>query len=146
VIARTDWQGYSVRELLEVEDARTGKAKPTRMRWPEHVIRRAIPVVEPHARSPKGDSLAWRFDCNRSGGALPEWVILLFPFLRRDESVADSTEIWVSRIDGTGMRRLGWVPAPADRSSQELTSVEWSPDGRNIRFVYKDALYEMDAD
>lgn len=56
-------------------------------------------------------------------------------------------ELWVSKLDGSGMRNIGVIdatryspPAPIEAQSK------WSPDGKRIAFTYKQHLYLVRVD
>jgi hypothetical protein len=57
-------------------------------------------------------------------------------------------EIWMSRIDGTGMQRLGWLPSTKyDREPSPYGIggiVAWSPDGHLLLFDYDRVIYAYD--
>ncbi len=95
-------------------------------------------TVHGMALSPTGDRLAWFFE--PSGN----W----------------QTQLWISHADGTQMRLVGRQQAhvdPArsgDMSQYSIMSLsyllpltlQWTPDGKRISFLYKGVLYTVPAD
>ncbi len=81
------------------------------------------------------------------------WVLDRFQRESLDKSEADEREnqheeFWISRVDGTGFRPLGWVNRAQDER-RELAqwqfpkAVHWTPDSGHLSFVYKDVLYTV---
>jgi hypothetical protein len=135
------WGSYRIDAFCEVEDAAAKTARVVRLKRPGiHPFTRDM--VDP-ITSPSGDRLAWLFECKREPRHLPDWLLRLLPFLRRDGKTMETAEIWVSDVDGTDMRKLGWVGASQQEGMGRL--LEWSPDGRAVRFYLKGDLYEVDA-
>lgn len=78
--------------------------------------------------SPRGDRIAWEFVTRRPDQS---WLC----------------DLWVSRIDGSRLRRIGSVIArgESDDDSAPTLNAGWLPDGRRASFVWKDRLYTVAA-
>jgi hypothetical protein len=90
--------------------------------------------------SPDGKKLAWMFEHYPTSQVTGRPVSNTF----------DYYEFWISRADGTGMTRLGWIEPRGDKREQVYTqypaAIAWMPDSQHISFVYQDALYSIPAD
>jgi hypothetical protein len=95
------------------------------------------------ALSPIGDRLIWnlRFEAPGYSYNRP---------LSEAERKQERSEIWLSRLDGSGMQRLGNLVfdisllSPDDPNFFEgprLVGLQWSPDGKRISYIYDKALY-----
>lgn len=98
--------------------------------------------------SPQADRILWIAEKQTSGLAL--WMNRLrFGFSRTFEG--DQT-VYVSNLDGTGMRQLFSGPVERQRrgtstvTARPLSDIQWLPDGRKISFIYKDSLYIAPVD
>src|SRR5262249_15860372 len=80
------------------------------------------------ALSPRGDLRAWRFSFERSTSS---------------GTKVSSEELWVSQLDGTYMRLIGWVEARPPLYDDLAGSLRWTPDGKNLSFIYQKALYTV---
>jgi hypothetical protein len=95
--------------------------------------------------SPSGDRIAWVFDYTRPA-PWQAWFRRFLPFTpdgRQEES------LWVSRADGTQMREIGCVRnthTEDEEDDDEIGAVEWTPDGKQIGFLYKRVFYTVPAD
>lgn len=80
------------------------------------------------AFSPQGDRLAWLTSPDKGHVA----------------------SLWVGRIDGSQIRKLGSLPlsAPLDQyaAGNQFQQVTWTPDGKYLSFIYKDGLYKIPVD
>jgi hypothetical protein len=83
--------------------------------------------------SRQGDRLAWKFYFDRRATtALSARAI-------------STVEIWVSDIDGSGMRCVG--AQPVNRATDKIYEwdfpfgLRWTPDGKQLSYLYQDALY-----
>jgi hypothetical protein len=106
----------------------------------------------PVAVSTAGDRLAWTVHLRRHPWHLPrhlaqgiESVRPLAALWHRWIAEREIREIWTSHIDGTGMQRMGWLPATEyDRKPFAFGIggiVAWSPDGRQLLFDYDGDIY-----
>jgi hypothetical protein len=58
----------------------------------------------------------------------------------------NTDSLWVSNFDGSHMRKIGVVPYdPSHWWVSVIDDLDWSPDGKYISFIYKDALYFVPA-
>jgi hypothetical protein len=95
------------------------------------------------------------------GAATEEWSVshqgdrmaLVLYFEPSDFNITTVTgraELWVCRLDGRHMRRLGSVAYTRQRSDHAPTSfpmqVSWLPDDRHLSFIYQKALWTMPVD
>ena len=95
-------------------------------------------ILDEVVLNPSGDRLVWEF----TGEESP----LLYNALQRIYGIfgvhsKQFASLWTSKTDGSAMREVGRL---------HLTSVEvkphalhWTPDGRNISFLYKEKLYSI---
>jgi hypothetical protein len=143
VLPETRWEQDPVRttRIFELSPSRAA------MSIQEHTIDlpRAAEGVLPYF-SPSGDRIAWVFDYRRTApwGA---WFRRFLPFApdsRQEES------LWVSRADGTQMREIGYVEIMRtdgeDEYDDDIGSVEWTPDGKHLGFLYRRVFYTVPAD
>ena len=63
----------------------------------------------------------------------------LFPALKTLPQARVS--LWVSNLDGSRMKELGYVKGIAF-----IPSLRWLPDGKRMSFIYDKALYTVPAD
>ncbi len=97
--------------------------------------------ADPRLRTRGGDtalSLARR-NCQASVARLLGHV---FPHTETESD--EKLGIWVSRLDGSAMREIGYVrvAAPADGSCpDDITYLQWLPDGKRLSFLYRGALW-----
>lgn len=88
--------------------------------------------------SPRGDRLAWRFEHKPAPFGLRflngATLVHAFP--------ASRVALWVSRPDGSGMRRIG-VVAPG---SDALQALRWTPDGKRVSFLHGNRLWSVPVD
>jgi hypothetical protein len=88
--------------------------------------------------SPKGDHLAWRFDCVR---------VLTYDGVRQRST---TSEIWLSKINGSQMHAVGFQEVGTKARDQDdesllLQDMHWLPDGNLLSFRYRDALWTVPA-
>jgi hypothetical protein len=75
--------------------------------------------------SPQGDRLAWLLGFEKSG-----------PGQAVNADLPARMEIWSSRLDGSGMQRLGYQPIhDAKQGHVYLSNLQWLPDGKHLSFV-----------
>jgi hypothetical protein len=99
------------------------------------------------ALSPDGRKLAWlvyRRDLTQGGPPST---------MKEADTFIGAEEMWVSQADGTGMKRLGWLPTrpyhedPDDRfQSGDVKVLRWTPNSKHLSFIYRQALYTVRAD
>ncbi|HZO91550.1 MAG TPA: hypothetical protein VFB38_24725 [Chthonomonadaceae bacterium] len=104
--------------------------------------------------SPNGDRVVWLLE-ESYVPPVSAWLHRVCP--EYSASSGPALGIWISRLDGTQMREVGCVPVT--RSWQEHNRVpiqqwarlwpvhiHWLPDGKQLSFVYRDALWMVPAD
>lgn len=109
-------------------DSKAASARKYRIRLPHEA--RLWEVV----MSPQGDRLAWLLSRNRESKGLP-----------------DMYSLWVSDLKGGHMREIGHVEAQSEKTTSSPTgdrthapqTVRWTPGGKRLSFLYKDALYTV---
>jgi len=74
-----------------------------------------------------------------------EWLHRTMPRFTVPTTVTEA--LWVSRSDGQDFHEVGHLRASRIEKAYKdrLKSVEWSPNGKQIRFTYKNTLYVVDA-
>jgi hypothetical protein len=96
--------------------------------------------------SPQGDRLLWTFGFRRPAPGTGR-LIRRFPSLLRYFPLRDAVGIWISDIEGCGLHPIGEEAVRRPRSSHEPeirpTGFRWMPDGKAIRFLYDNSLYEL---
>ena len=84
--------------------------------------------------SPQGDRLAWLAFYRQK---IPHITLERdFPFLRLETRYVVC--VWLSRTDGTDLRELGRLQ-PGD----EIHRVAWTPDGKNVSFVFRHQIWKL---
>ena len=96
------------------------------------------------AVSRQGDRIAWQLGFTDKP-AVPRWLCRLLPFLKRPESRRIS--LWVSRLDGSGMREVGSTPVESDLPGPPFVGeLRWLPSGKTLSFVtqgYEDSKWTV---
>src|SRR5262249_25318985 len=96
--------------------------------------------IEEIALSPQGDRLAWKTN------TWNDWRSALSAFTSGQPQGRNIIyAIWVSRLDGSGMRELGSERLTTAGGSP-IEHLRWLPDGKSVSFVYNNALYTIPAD
>jgi len=100
--------------------------------------------------SSDGSHIVWSL-VQKSGNLPPlyEWIHRRIPAFNPPHM--SKISLWVSRIDGSQMHEIGYVPlrwdynmdAPVQEDGIEFLS--WTPNGQRLSFIYKDALYTVPA-
>jgi hypothetical protein len=101
------------------------------------------------AISPSGDKLAWLLWFDKPS-SYPRWMRpWLPPAMTRDQN---TVALYTSLCDGRGMRLIGQIPLTnqsrvfPSAMAAGLGSLEWTPDGKRLSFIYSNALYTVPAD
>ena len=96
--------------------------------------------------SPQGDRIVWLLDVVDPNKEQSSWLRPVRHWLRLP-SPAPVTGLWVSNRDGTKMRLIGTLPLKSGRDPRDiLTNPQWTPDGKRVSFISRDALYTVPAD
>lgn len=82
--------------------------------------------------SPRGDRLAWQ--CYKRNQHTKQG-----PSGDQAASQLGVTQVFTSELDGRNLRLLGLLPGV------EVDGLQWTPDGKQVSFVYKRALYVVPA-
>jgi len=102
--------------------------------------------------SPQGDQIVWHL--SEPDAPLPPiyaWVYRLIPAFNPPQP-PPKVSLWISRIDGSAMHEIGYIPLLLDPLSnsanwdEELKEVAWLPDGKRLSFRHKDGLYTVPVD
>jgi hypothetical protein len=103
------------------------------------------------ALSPRGDRLFWSALCANRPSPLQVRLHRYFSFVPGDTTVVEKG--WVSRLDGSGMKELGYYEIPPGTPGVAnpagppwIIDPKWTPDGKRIGFVYKDRLMTIPAE
>lgn len=112
-----------------------------------HRTRTWLVKLPPHTMAwegkiaPAGDRVAWLITTEYVDPALAALHRLLPPVKTYAQS---RQELWISRLDGTGMQVLGQTPIGMKNGNQvSVADLRWLPDGRHLSFVYDDALWRV---
>lgn len=120
------------------------------------VVRTYSPVAPPStgigmiALSPAGDRLFWGALCAKVPTPLESRLHRFLRFVPGEATVVERG--WVSRLDGSGMKEIGYYEIPGSPSSPNynlqpwILEPRWTPDGRRISFVFKDRIMTIPAD
>ena len=93
--------------------------------------------------SPHFNSIAWVFKLRRVS-ILDVSLRRLFPSHKLHPSSTE--ELWISKVDGTEMRQLGYEKTTdGDSIESDISEVKWSPDENRISYIYKDKLWIVTA-
>ncbi len=100
--------------------------------------------------SPTGDRLFWGAMCY---DRMPPWVWLQLIARLIPGEGAWVERGWVCRLDGSGMREIGYYTIPAASAGSSgpvdppwIIDPKWTPDGKRISFVYADKLMTVPVD
>jgi hypothetical protein len=104
------------------------------LRQPPHLLSISTRICEPYD---------WEIDRGPdsqlgfvSGSRLPGFLLRFLPSLKHPPNREMS--IWISGIDGRGMREIGRLPTPERQPvSAYLENLRWLPDGRTLSFFYE---------
>ncbi len=93
--------------------------------------------------APQGDRLAWLLiDSRRS--PLVTMLVRLLPSLAARFPPREGISVWVSRLDGTEMREIGFQQTRmTGKDPNVATDLRWMPDGKHLSFLMNDALYSV---
>ena len=101
--------------------------------------------------SPTGDRLFWGALCAKVPSPLEVRLHRYLAFVPGDPAVVERG--WVSQLDGSGMKELGFYeipsgnPGPGNPAGPPwLIDPKWTPDGRRIGLVHGDRLLTIPAD
>lgn len=103
--------------------------------------------------SPQGDRLFWNVFYKETVSPLQARIHHFLPFVPGGGAIAQ--RCWVSRLDGSGMKEIGYnfPPAAARRPNTNPPSIEgwiydpkWTPDGKRISFYYNGRIMTMPAE
>jgi hypothetical protein len=75
-----------------------------------------------------------------------KWLRRLFPSLPSKPIITES--LWICQTDGQGLQEIGHVPgktAASGDADEQLTDLQWLPDGKQISFIYQNMLYTVPA-
>ncbi|MCW3097371.1 MAG: hypothetical protein JWL77_2989 [Chthonomonadaceae bacterium] len=93
--------------------------------------------------SPIGDRIAWLVDAKDVAPGLAA-LHRLIPFIKVPSQPRH--ELWISRLDGTGMRILGETSTKVRNGNPLLIGdLRWLPDGKHLSFFYDGALWTVPA-
>jgi hypothetical protein len=94
--------------------------------------------------SPKGDRLAWLLYSRRE---IPPFRRFMNRFFSGSRSpISSHVAISVSGIDGSNFRTIGGIDEQTTNPNAFPLLLRWTPDGRRLSFVYKDAVWTVPAD
>lgn len=104
--------------------------------------------IEGIALSPLGDRLAWHLLIYRASPL--KWLARWLPSAAVDPGWQD--ELWVSALDGSDMKRVGFQPAGVVLQTSlgnlgfiSMGALRWTPDGKRLSYTYHDKLYTVPA-
>lgn len=127
-----DEQGIPNTDFYNVPiDGKTADSRHYTIPIPKEVRINGIDALE---LSPQGDRLVW---CYR----------YLHYF---NNGYSNRQEIWVSDVDGSHVHEIGFHEMTRIEGQQAMSDIlialQWTPDGKRLSFLYKDALWTVPAD
>jgi hypothetical protein len=135
-------QGYQFNNDVLFADIPPEREKGAPKQWAIHVPSNAF--AKEVALSPLGDRLIWNlvFVASKESPNQPRPEAQL-KWMR--------SEIWLSKLDGSGMQRLGDLvfnlldsEDSYESAAKNLVRLQWSPDGKHISYIYDRKLYIVD--
>jgi hypothetical protein len=91
--------------------------------------------------SPTGDRIAWILNGERIN---PTDILLHRLFTSFNIITHHTQELWVSAIDGSGLREIGHSPPnPGPDAPGDINDLRWLPDRRALSYLYNDRLYRI---
>jgi hypothetical protein len=96
--------------------------------------------------SPQQQTILYQLQCSRRP-PFATWLHRLIP--RFDDKPILTERLWVSRADGRGMHEIGFLPVQLDEDNEpmeEVSDLQWLPDGKQISFTYRGILYVASAE
>lgn len=152
-IAPLDATSYERRPLGEQNGyARWKGDSPAWVRMEELMPDRppgAVPpgmAVQDLRLSPRGDRLAWKLS-QPATPRLPDLLSRWFPSIKPPAKTLLS--LWVSRADGREMHKIGSIERREETNELfmlEPDDIRWTPDGKRLSFIYRNALYVVPAE
>ncbi|MCW3096087.1 MAG: hypothetical protein JWL77_1705 [Chthonomonadaceae bacterium] len=115
--------------------------------WPEQVVKLKLPAYAKllvETVSPQQQSIVYHLNVSYTPPLL-SWLHRMLP--KFAVKTTETEELWVSRTDGQGMHKIGYLPfRPGDANAYTvLEHLRWLPDGEQISFIHRGKLYVMSA-
>lgn len=140
-----DWEGSRARsgESLTLSFMKssfahyTTSGKPIIIPAPNHEAEDDYAVDSPDGR--------WIVSSLTIASRPPWWRLVHRMFPRFHSSIRRDAGLWLSHIDGTDLHEIGHVSADANPSISTLQNLTWLPGGKDVSFVYKDAVWVVPA-
>jgi hypothetical protein len=104
----------------------------------------ALSFREQVVLSPKGDRLAWLLYSRRETPPFRRFMNRFFSGSR--SPISSHVTISVSGIDGSNFRTIGGIDEQTTNPNAFPLLLRWTPDGRRLSFIYKDAVWTVPAD
>jgi len=96
--------------------------------------------------SPNGRSIAWTMARDSGYVAPHDLAARLLSRVGLSAAANRRAGIWVSRVDGSGMRCIGVLEPTKEDPVPVPRMVIWTADSNRLRYTYHNALYEVPAD
>ena len=143
-----EWSGKAGSFLREahIEERRVDTEVRRVCQWKVH-----LPPHVWHCKayfSPCADRVAWLFATRQQ---FPLDVLMHRWFPRHAAPEQRQQELWISRADGSDMRRVGDIitnspdPKRLPADDVEIEQMQWLPNGKQISFLYDHSLYLLDV-
>jgi hypothetical protein len=146
------WQGQDAPDAIidraEISEAEVGKEAQTARKYSVRLpVRGYIGEVR---ISPQADRVVWPLMQDSATPSRAEaWLHRLVPAFKLPPK--SKTSLWVSRIDGSEMHEIGYIPLRPDKENggtiagDEPDHLDWLPDGKRLSFQLHNALYIVPA-
>ena len=144
-IWNTQYADDASTDRLEIYESEVGKETQAVRKYPIRLPFKAE-IWDEHF-SPRGDRIVWPLLQNDALPPMYAWLHRLIPAF--SPSPTPKISFWVSRIDGSGMQDVGYIPVRLDRESDGPVlddlpeNIAWTPNGKRLSFTYKEALYTV---
>jgi hypothetical protein len=90
------------------------------------------------------DRLAWLITSERDPPRLARFIHKLVPSFKADRR--EVVELWISRLDGSNARRIGYQPINVRKADEYPSGLRWMPDGKRVSFELRNLLQTVPVD
>jgi hypothetical protein len=108
------------------------------------ILKPAHGSVHALAISRKANRLAWLIASERDPPRFARLIHNLVPSFKADRR--EVVELWISRLDGSNARRIGYQPINVLKDDEYPSGLRWMPDGKRVSFVLRNVLQTVPVD